>query len=128
MSEERGTVQLPNLEHSGASIILYEYITGRDKRAIESIYLDQAQISSKTNSKDKSGSVEISGVSGSVNQAMQDCAIKCVVKEIVTKSGEKITDEKAKLDFILDLRDSDYDEVIKAINAITDPKKAQPTL
>lgn len=122
MTTERGTKEL--VVNGGAVFVLFEYITGRDKREIERIYLDQAQISS-TVSKGKGaaqeGTTNIGGISGSVNQLMQDKAIQCVVKEV--RNGEEvITDKAAVLDFLLDLPATEYEKLIVAINEITDPK------
>lgn len=119
MSTERATREITLKD--GAVVVLYDYITGREKRAIESVYLNEAKISQK--SKD----IEISGISGSINHAMLDAALKTVVKEIKPAEGNAITERKPVLDYILDLPESEYDKVIKSVNEITDPKKAEAT-
>lgn len=122
MSNEKTTKEI-TLEKSGATVVLFDYITGRDRRSIESVYFDQARITQKAGA-DKKSEVEINGVSGSVSHLMQDATIKVVVKEIKLADGAVINDKKKVLDFILDLHEAEYDLVIKQINEVTDPKKA----
>jgi hypothetical protein len=124
MSAETREVREIVLEKSKATVVLYEYITGRDKRYIQRAYYEQASMSSKTDQKENKSTIEIGGVSGTVNEEMENRAISCIVKEIKPAEGEVVSDKKAILDFILDLSSDEYDKVITEINAITDPKKA----
>jgi hypothetical protein len=104
----------------GLKIVLYEYLTGRDRRQIEGVYMGQSTVSRKTD-QDKKTTVEIGGVSGTVGSMMQDKTIELIVKEI--HSGEEIiTDRKAVLDFILDLPENEYDDVMVAIEELTTKK------
>lgn len=111
------------IEIANATIVLYDFITGRDKRVIEAVYLSQAQISQK-GGKDSQGQIEISGVSANINHLMQDAAFKAVIKEILPHGGAPITDRQKVVDFILDLPEAEFARVIAAVNEITDPKKA----
>lgn len=119
---ERETKELV-LEKSGTVITIFEYITGRDQRAIKEAYLSQAKISSHRDVETKKATVEVGGVSGSVNTIMEDLAIKAVVQSVKTKGEEVITDKEAILNFILDLRGEEYDIIIKAVNEVTEGKK-----
>lgn len=127
-NNERPTKEL-KLDN-GAVLSLYEYITGRDKRAIEAVYLEQAQIKQSAKGGvggDRENTMELSGMTGAVQHAMQDKALSCVVKSIVPAEGaEAITDRAKVLGYILDLPEADFDKVVRAVNAITDPK-AQAT-
>lgn len=115
---------------TGHVVVLNEYITGRDKRTIQAAYMEQAKITQKADAKTGQGEIEIGGVSGSVNDIMQDLAFKAVIAEIrpATKEGAEapapIKDRQKIVDFVLDLPEAEYNEVVKAVNEITDPKKA----
>lgn len=127
-NSERETMEIV-LERSKTTVVLYEYITGRDKRYIQRAYMEQANISSKMNKKENSNTVEIGGVSGTVNEEMENRAIESVVKEVRRASegeekAETITEKKAVREFVLDLPVDDYEELVAAINKITEPKKA----
>jgi len=121
MNNDRTTKEI-KIESNGAIVVLFDYITGRDKRAIEGIFLDQANLSQKTGS-DKKGETEVSGVKGSVNHLMQDAAFKAVIQSIKI-GADVITDKNKVIEFILDLPADEYTKILEAINEITDPKKA----
>lgn len=124
MNTERTTKTI-TLEQSGATVELYDYITGRDKRAIEAVYLEAAEVTSRRNTGAKEGEVEIGGVKGTATHFMQNAAFKAVIKSVTPKDGEAITDSKKVLDFILDaVPEADYDQIVAAVNEVTDPKKA----
>lgn len=123
MTNERPTKQI-TLEKSGAVITVYEYITGRDKRTIEAIYLAEAEMSTTRKVGEKEANVQVAGVKGTVNEAMQDAAFKVVIKSLQPVEGEEITDPKKILDFVLDSHESDLAQLIREVNEITDPKKA----
>ena len=125
MSAERELIGLHLSET--VSVFLVEFITGREKRAIQRPWAEQAQIKSSAKQVSgkmaKEGTVEVGGVSGTVNELMEDEAIKQIVKKI--KDGEReITDKNEILNFILDLREDQYSLVVSEINKVTDPKKA----
>jgi len=125
MNTNRPTKEI-TLGQSKAVVTLYEYITGRDKRAIEAVYLEAAEITSKRKTGGE-GEVEIGGVKGSASHLMTNAAFKAVIKSVkpATEGAEEITDPKKVLDFILDeIPEADYDQVATAVNEITDPKKA----
>ncbi len=111
-----------------ATFELYEYITGFDKRAIESVFLDQANISQSSKTSGKDGSIEIGGIKGSVNHQMQDRAIEAVVKQILVNGEEKpIVTKREVVAYILSLPEQECDQVIAEINKITEPKKEPAT-
>ena len=118
MIKERSTKEI-NIESVGATIVMYDYITGRDRRNIESFYLDAAQITQKTDINKKT-ETEISGVTGKVNHLMLDATLKAVIKEVI--DGEKIIKAPNEIvSFVLDLPEIDYKKVIASVNEVTDP-------
>lgn len=123
-TSQRPTKEI-KLNMSGLTVTLYEYITGRDKRSIEAVYLEAAEVTSKRKGSGE-GEVEINGVKGTATHFMLNAAISAVVKSIKPEGAEaEITDKKKILDFILDqIPEADYDQVVVAVNEITEPKKA----
>lgn len=112
-------ITLPN----GAVIVCYEYITLREKRAINRAYTDQATIKQTGDGKGKS-EIEIGGVTASVNETMEDIALKAIITEVRPVGGDPITDKEKILEFVLNLSETDGNLVVAAINEITEPKKA----
>jgi len=106
----------------GHVLVIYEYITGREKRQIESIIFDTADIKGNKNDVD----IKMGGMSKAIDD-MKDRAIGILVKEIKTTTGEVITLKNDILSFILDLPEKQYTEIINEINSITDPKKEPAT-
>lgn len=86
------------------------WLTGGDRRALRSVYTENAQIEMKG---DKP---EIKNLSGSLVDKAEDKAIEIMVVSI---DGNKENIIKR----ILEMRDDDCDFVIKAINEITVEKK-----
>lgn len=119
---ERPTQQLA-LE-GGTIVVLYSYITGGDKRAIEDVFLQYAEMRQTANTSDKTGTMEITGIKGSVTHEAENKALERVVKEIRPADGEAITERRQVLAFLLDLPADQYDRVVAEVNAITEPKKA----
>jgi len=122
---ERPTKEI-TLGQSGAVVTLYEFITGRDKRAIEAVYLEAAEVTSKRKSGGE-GEIEIGGVKGTASHLMTNAAFKAVIKSVkpAGDGAEEVTDPKKVLDFILDaIPEADYDQIVAAVNEVTDPKKA----
>lgn len=88
-------------------IVIKAWLTGREKRAIQSVYLNNASF--------KDEAVEIKG--DLVTKA-QDEAIKTVVVSV----GEVKGDADKVLEALLDLHDEDYQFVLKEINKMTREK------
>ena len=113
------------------TLVLHDYITGRDKREIEGVFLKDDSMRRSANASDlknkDAGSVEMVGMKGTTQFEAENKALELVVKEIKTSDGAIITDRKQVVDFILDLPVEAYEEVIKAVNEITEPKKAETT-
>lgn len=100
MERDTKTITTPN----GTEVVLYTYITGREKRNINSAALGtNVQIS-------PDGS--LSGVDGSMLNKRQDAAVSAVVVS-VAGSNENV------LERVLDLKAEDYDAVIAAVNDTT---------
>jgi hypothetical protein len=124
MSNERPTKEVTL--SSGTVVVLYEYITGGDKRAIEDVFLSEAELK-QTASKGGPNQMEITGVKGNVTHQAENKAFERVIKEMRTAGGEVITDRAKVLSFLLDLPVDEYDVVVAEVNAITEPKKAPAT-
>ena len=106
---------------SGHVLTLYTYITGREKRQINEVYLRDMQMSQK-------GDVqELTGVKGTSAYEAENKTFELIVVKIVDKNGEEITGKKQVVDFILDLPSDEYEEVVAAVNEITNPKASEAT-
>lgn len=122
MENTRATKEVTT--ESGHKITLFAYITGRDKRAIESVFLGETKITQRSNINTPQGEMEMTGATGVINHAIENKAMTVVVKEILPAGAtEVINGEKEKIDFILDLPESEYSFVVAEINKITEPKK-----
>ena len=87
------------------------WLTGRDRRAIQSVYYEGFDISvNKENP-------EIKGIKGSLINKAQDKTFEIIVLSIDGKK-ENIVDR------ILDMNDKDFDFVVDEINKITEKKTA----
>lgn len=120
---ERSTKEL-KLEND-ITVVLYEYITGRERRAIMRPYNEQAQIKSTAKSEGKNvakeGNVEVT-TSATVNEDMENIALQKLIKEVRVGKDKTITGEQEKVDFVLDLPESEFTKVIAEINNITSEK------
>lgn len=97
----------------GHVVTLKEWITGGEKRSITNVFLKDVEM------KQKGGEQEFTGVKGTVTAEAEDVAIKAVVVSVDGKTDNVVS-------AVLNLPAPDYDEVIAAINEITNPKK-KPT-
>lgn len=100
MERETKSITTP----SGTEVVLNTYINGREKRDINSASMG-ANVSISPDG-------TISGVDGAMISRRQDAAISAVVVS-VAGSKENI------LNTVLDLKASDYDAVIEAVNEVT---------
>lgn len=87
-------------------VVLKEYITGRDKRAIKGIMLGGMQLQ-----------LENGGTKSNINAG--DITVKTENKAIETIVISVGGDTENVLDKILDLKGKDYDYVIDEINKVT---------
>lgn len=108
MQREFTTIETPI---SKEKVVLKSWLTGREKRAITSVYLNEAFF------KGEKGEVEIKG--DLVNKA-QDETIKTVIVSI----GE-IKDAEKILNYLLDMRNEDYKFVMDKINELTKEKNEE---
>src|SRR4051812_11402698 len=110
---ERSTQNLttPN----GHEVVLYDYITGREQRQIQEVFLSKMQI--------KAGA-EVSGFNASAASEAQDVAISVIVSLLDGKREEKAADGTVLtiVDRVLNLPAEDTQAIIEAINEITEPK------
>lgn len=112
---------MPNIEKretqildtvNGYQVELHTYITGREKRAIESVFYRDLEMT-------QTGAEQtITGFKGAALEEAQNAAIAAVVVS-VNGNPNKIPDR------VLDLPAEDYQEIIAAINEITEGKKKE---
>lgn len=94
----------------GHKVVIKDFITGREKREITNIYLRDMEM------KQKGGESELSGLKGTVASEAEDKAIELIVVSVNDS-------EKKVLEKVLNLPSEDYDEVVEAINEVTEPRK-----
>ena len=99
---------------TGHKVELHTYITGREKRAIESVFYRDVEMT-------QTGAEQtIKGFKGAALEEAQNAAITAVVVSVDGNTSNV-------LDRVLDLPAVDYQEVIAAINEITEGKKKAPS-
>ena len=98
--QETKIITTPN---TGKEVVLKAWITGRDKRAIQSVYSDDMVIGQDN---------KVSGIKASTINDAKDKTIELVVISI---DGS----EEDVLNKILDLPSKDYDFVISEIDKVT---------
>lgn len=107
--DETKTIETPVEKHR---VEVKLWLTGGDRRALRSVYTENAQIEMK-------GEVpEIKNISGSLVDKAEDKSIEIM---IVSIDGNK----ENILKRVLEMRDEDYDFVIKSIQEITSQKKTE---
>lgn len=120
-------VKLPN----GDTVIFYEYITGRDKRAIEEIFLRDVSMKQSANSEElktkKGGQVELTGLKGTTRFEAENKAFSLAVQSIKKSDSTTVETPEEIVEYILDLPMESYDIVVTTVNSITDPKKDETT-
>lgn len=97
---------------NGHKVRMYTYITGGEMRQIQDVYLEKAEVS--LSGKD----VSFSGITGDLASKAQDKTFELLIVEI-DGSSENVVKSVA------DMRVEDYDEVVKALNEITNIKKTE---
>lgn len=116
---------------SGDTVIFYEYITGRDKREIEEIFLRDVSMKQSASSEElktkKGGQVELSGLKGTTRFEAENKAFSLVIQSIKKSDSTTIEDAKEIVEYVLDLPMESYDVVVETVNSITDPKKDETT-
>ena len=111
MNRENITFTTPSGQNT---LVLNSYITGREKRAISAVYLKEVGDLTQEEVKAK-------GHRGAIIEAVQDLTIRSVV---VSVNGKKDGDDLGNgikfdvVNYLLDLRSSEYDAVSKKINEI----------
>jgi len=97
---------------SNQEVELKTSMTGREKRAIQSVYLDEMNVSMKGEEQ------EITGLSGALTTKSLDKAIETLVVRVDDKTSDLVN-------AVLDLDSRDYDVVVKEIEGVTNPKKKE---
>lgn len=93
----------------GHEIVLLDYVTGLEVRAIKNVFMKKMDVK-----QDKEG--PSAAFNGEVTFEAEDKSIETVVVSV-----DGVTENV--VDAVLSLPSNDYDEVIRAINETTDPKK-----
>jgi hypothetical protein len=91
-------------------VVFKKWITGRDRRGIDSIYYGEIEVGLNQNNP------EVKGLKGSTFNKAQDKTIETLV---VSVDGKK----ENVVDAVLDMRAEDFDFVINKMNEITSKKK-----
>ena len=117
---ERPTIELL-LPISGARVVLYQYMTTgqfRDlqKALVKDVQFDLSKLDPNEKDQEKTAkSVEIKSISPVIGYEQEEMVLKFLVKEIIAKEGNTITDITA---FVYDLPRSDGDLLYKKINEL----------
>lgn len=109
MQRETKTIVTPV---GGIKIEILTYLTGREKRSLTNVYLEE-----KLNYDSENKRVE--GISPAAINRAQDIAWKTVIQSF---DGKKDGENFSVVDAVLDLRAEDYDFVVNAVNDITSDK------
>jgi hypothetical protein len=96
-------------------IVANTYITGKEMRDVRDCYIGNADVDFNKTGK---GQIPLNGVKGDTISKSEDVAIESL---IVSVNGET----ENIVEIVGNLPSEDYDEVVKYINSITSPKKAE---
>lgn len=99
----------------GHQVVMHDYITGREQRQIQEVFLKNVEINRLSQSEGKTDA-GMSGFSASVVAEAQDLAFNLI---IVSLDGS----DQDVVPRVLDLPATDYEEIVAAVNQVTDPKK-----
>lgn len=103
------------LPNSGATVVLYTYLTTFADREIKNVALKNVKFS---------GGAVNSDVTGEFLSEAEDVALKHLVKEIRPKEGDVVTE--GFLEYIGNLHSEDGDVIYTRINEITSKSKLSP--
>ena len=118
MDRETKEIVLPK---SGDKFVVHTYITGGEELAITRFYL-------KTTEELDPAMIKEKGQKSTIFEETQKLAFKFVVVSVNgKKEGDKQPDGRrfSMIDYIMDLRKSDYEFLVKKINEITRDEEAQ---
>lgn len=99
---------------SGKEVELKTYITGREKRSIQNIFLGKIEMS--VSGKE----TQLSKINGDLVEQAENKSIEVIVVSVGGNTENVV-------DLVLDLRAEDYDFVIKEINLLTAKKEEEDT-
>jgi len=105
---EHTVVTLP----SGKTAKIKNGLTGREKRALREVFLNEAELNTTAE-----GKQVLSGLQGTIIAKAEDAAIQTVVIEFDGSSDDI-------LNRVLDLPSSEYDILLAKINEVTAEKKS----
>lgn len=106
MERETKKITTPVDKHE---VVVKTWLTAREKRAISAVFLDKAKFSGESKNFD---------IDGSALNELQDTQIENVVIS-VNGVQEKV------LDLCLDMKDKDYEAVLKAIDEVVNPESSK---
>lgn len=96
-------------------IVIKAYLTGREKRALTNVYLENKNLSYDV------ATEKVAGIDYSIIDKAQDLALRTI---IISFNGKQDgIDGFSIVDAVLDLRSQDSDFVIEKINGITADKE-----
>jgi len=88
------------------------WITGRDRRALRSVYLEASEITMQGENP------EIKGITGKIAELAENKALEIM---IISVNGKK----ENLINTVLDMHENDYEFIVKEINKVTDEKKTK---
>lgn len=115
---DRPTIEV-TLPISGSRVVLYQYLTTTESRAMRRASLAAMKMKVKTDGT----APDISEMSGEFTMELEEMALKALVKEIYDDKGALVSDVIA---YIGSLRDVDGDFLYKKINELSQSSNMSP--
>ncbi len=108
----------------GHTVVMYTYVTGREQRTINSVYLEEVQMTP--------GEKQSSVLKGTLTQDAEVKALNILIVSL-HKQGEEVpivsdgSDSVLLSDSVLDLSSVDFDAIVAEMNKSTNPKEEEAT-
>ena len=100
----------PIVTSNGHKVLIKTYITGREQREINAIFLQDVEM------KAEGKNAALSGFKGALIQEAENKALEMVVVALDDNTDNLV-------DRILDLHSEDYQDIVNAVNEVTQGKK-----
>lgn len=113
MDRETKVITTP---HSNIPVVVYTYITGREKRQLLNVYLNGGNIGFDPDEK------KVTGLRGELVQQSTDLAWRTLIVSFNGNKDGDVLADGTKFDVveaILDLRSQDYNFIVEEINKLT---------
>lgn len=110
MEQKRETKEITTI--NGHKIVMHTYITGFEKRAISEALFSEASMNPNGNE------MIVSGLKGNAVFKSENEALRLIIVSVDGSTEDIVTK-------VLSLRSEDADDVLKAINEVTEGKKKE---